>query len=181
MAMLAITNVDSVFNEQAILSKVKYAKTQKQNYANSADRAAVNPSYESAIVKLKESLGLDELKGVSLFEDQSVLEPIAHLLEKGVSNFARQAFRSPTYKGEFGYDLLHYEIKHPDGCTSSLLAYLEQDVPTLLFIVGEQNKNELFYFRESKLIERSWISATEARSLIESKIQESLPFLSVSR
>ncbi|NJL25815.1 MAG: hypothetical protein HC902_11990 [Calothrix sp. SM1_5_4] len=136
---------------------------------------------------LKEALAQDELKEQNPYAGLSSLDPIRAIFDKGVSVFSRQTYRSSEYTGESGYDVVHYEIEHPDKSKSSILAYLErmlsqeaagsgsERIPMVL-ITG----NEVSVFREGILLERGSLAPEAAEELVASRLAAAVPFLSVS-
>jgi hypothetical protein len=60
--------------------------------------------------------------------------PMAMILEYGVKVYRRDVYRSHQFLGGAGYDVVRYQIEHPDGRTSHILAYKEKTGPNQIVI-----------------------------------------------
>ncbi len=145
---------------------------------------------------LSRSLEQDELHEQNPFSHLSSLEPLQEIMKKGVAKFQRETFRSPAYQEESGYDMISYEIEHPDGSRSSILAYLEradqagpkrdigapdERIPFVVFMVASEKGSTYSYYRGDALVEQSGLTTTEAQAFVAQRLSSGVPFLSVSR
>jgi hypothetical protein len=117
------------------------------------------------------------------------------LFAKGVKSFERTTFRSPNHQEASGYDLLEYQIEHPHGGKSIIMAYLERPVltathgvggiddriPFVMVVTNKGEKTTFAYYRAGELVEQNDIPWNEAQSLVAQRLNASVPFLSVSR
>lgn len=150
----------------------------------------------SALISFQESLVQDELKEQNPFNTLSSSDPLNKVLDKGVLSFRREAFRSPNYQEESGYDLLAYEVTHPDKSISNIVAYLEnpgsatqgrgigapdERAPFVMFMVAGKGKTAQYFFRNGTLIEHSDLTQGEAQAIVSRRLNTGVPFISVSR
>lgn len=182
-AVLSIANIDAMIGERrhALLEAQKQVQGQEQLQVQLAPLRALKPQLITTNERFRDSLTQDELGEENPFAMLSGMEALTKLMSKGVRHFERQTYRTPRYKGESGYDLVHYTIEQFDGTHSSVLAYLEGHTPMVVISVGEGLKSELHVFRGGDLMERSVVAGTQAHAAIDRRINESVPFLSVSR
>lgn len=152
---------------------------------------------EGPIAQLKAQLSSDDLADLNPFANLSSEVPLDSLLKRGVVSFERKALRSGAYRDEAGYDILHYEVGHPGGAKSQILAYVDRSMEglspsdsepqvqkeTLVLMVFQPTETgmELAVFRDGGLIETSPISLSEAESLLAQRLSNGIPFLSVAR
>jgi hypothetical protein len=169
-----------------------------QGRENPKDRKVIGDAggINSALISFQESLSQDELKEENPFDTLSSSDPLNKILDKGVLSFRREAFRSPHYQEESGYDLLSYEITHPDKSISTIVAYLEnpggpgqvraigepdERAPFVMFMVSEGLHATQYFFRKGTLIEHSDLKPSEARAIVSRRLNTGVPFISVSR
>lgn len=164
--------------------------------AASSARAHDDGGLTAAQVSFQDSLAQDEMKDENPFLSLSSNDPLNKILDKGVLSFRREAFRSPNYREESGYDLLSYEITHPDKTVSTILAYLEnpgaangepqalggeERATFVMFMVSAGPQTAQYFFRKNTLIERSDLTPAEARAIVSRRLNTGVPFISVSR
>jgi hypothetical protein len=143
---------------------------------------ALKPQLAETNDRFRDSLLSDELNDQNPYAGASGPEEIlGRLVVKGVRDFKRIAYRSPRYKGEFGYDVVHYAVEQMDGSQSSVLAYLENRETVVMVVIVDSEKSELNLFRSGAQVEKSSVSSAQASALIERTVSESVPFLSASR
>lgn len=195
--MLAITNLETIMHEQA---GSKVAKREKKRLAKESLMAKLNapaaaPEVQGQAKALRESFAQDEFGDSNPFASLNNVDPLNALFAKGVKSFERTTFRSPDHQGEIGYDLLQYDIEHPGGGRSVVVAYLERPVLTSIRNVGTVDDRLPFvmvmvdkgegatysYYRSGNLLEQSEIPWTEARGMVAQRLNASVPFISVSR
>ncbi|HMN67541.1 MAG TPA: hypothetical protein PKC28_03285 [Bdellovibrionales bacterium] len=197
--VLAIANVDTMRKEQDHANDLSRVRLElaKERVRERLHVKAPTPSLalHDPARKLRDSLSQDEFGDISPFGDLSTLEPLSELMRKGVKSFERQAFRSPEYQGEIGYDILHYRIHHADGSTSEIMAYLERALttesrnvgapderePVVMSMVADQDRIQFSYFKANVLKQRSELSSSDAQALVEQRLSSGVPFLSVAR
>lgn len=182
--VLAIANVDSVLPghgptfyevKEAPKYKAKASPPGQQNLKN------LKVQFGLGLDRLRNSFAEDEFNDEKPFVALIDAEALNLLGQKGVKHFVRQAYRSPQYKNEFGYDRLHYAIEHEDGSHSLVLAYLEGSSPVVSVFVGEGSQSRNFLFRSGQLVDRSNLPVNQAQLVVNQKIEDSVPFLSLSR
>jgi hypothetical protein len=200
--ILAIANVDRMLMDQGqsqelTREKVRLAKDRfRQRLEAVSDQAEKKPSKPRGLVNmLRDSLAQDEFHEELPFANLSTLDPLTRLFENGVAHFERTVFRSPDYQGESGYDLVQYDIEHPDGTHSAILAYLDRPqltvsrnvgtadprIPVVMILEAQGLESTYSLYRSGNLIERSQIPTSDVSALVAQRISLSIPFMSVSR
>lgn len=189
--LLSITNIDSLihearFEQDFARARIKLAKERLREHLQAAKAKVISRKLES----LRESLEQDEFGELNPFANLSTLDPITAVLARGVKGYTRSTFRSPEYTGDNGYDLVHYEVQHPDGKTSVIMAYLEKPltasgggnrIPFVMVMTTEGDHSSVALYKGGTLEERSEIDTREGESRISQRLNAGVPFLSVSR
>ncbi len=119
--------------------------------------------------------------------------PVAKVLDKGVVNFQRQAYRTSEFVMGSGYDLVKYEILHPDNQKSHIVAFKQRTAPgqnpvgrpdqrpTFTLIVVPQDNglvhSSLYY--NGMLQTTDSLSMEQAMSEISEKLRRSTPWLAM--
>jgi len=174
-------------NPEAALAPVTKPKTR---ILAAAEKPAVKPLQS----EISQSFEQDELQDRNPFAHLSSTEPLQNLLRKGVVKFKRETYRSPVYREESGYDIISYEVEHPDHSKSSILAYLEKAegedtgkagadgrLPFVVFMVSKGNSTDFSFYRGGSLIEQSELTREEAQAFVSHRLRDGIPFLSVAR
>jgi hypothetical protein len=197
--MLAMTNTNiegllsSLNPKEAKIAQTRKAKERLLEKLNTPAVAKVKTPGQMGA--LRDSLAQDEFGDMNPFAELANVEPINALFAKGVKSFERTTYRSPNHRGESGYDLLEYQIEHPHGGHSIIMAYLERPVltatrgvgmiddriPFVVIVTNEGDKTDYAYYRSGELVEQNNIPWTEAQGLVAQRLNASVPFLSVSR
>ncbi len=195
--MLAITNLETFLHQstngkEALREQNRLAK---ESLLERLKTPVATVKAQSQSRSLRESLAQDEFTEANPFASLASVDPLNAIFQKGVKEFERSTYRSPNHQGESGYDVVQYEIKHPKGGHSVIMAYLERPMLTasrnvgtlderIPFVVVIVDKGELAtysYYRSGSLLEQSEIPWSEAQGLVAQRINASIPFLSVSR
>jgi len=195
--ILAIANVDSLLEEddhakQLTRARVKIARAR---LVRRLERSQEKIEAQGKGGVLRDSLAQDEFGELTPFAGLSTLYPLTHVIAKGIKSFERTTYRSPEYQGESGYDLVHYEIEHPDGEQSSIVAYLDRTlataarnvgapdprVPVVMILEGRGEQSAYSLYRSGDLIEQTEIPVADSQDLVARRISASVPFMSVSR
>lgn len=189
--VLAIANIETIWQEyhhDQYQEAQQFPTAQKdRKLVVSPPEVAKLPNFKPLQSELSRSLEQDELGDESPFAHLSTLDPLQHVMRKGVEKFRRDTFRSSGYKQETGYDVVSYEVHHTDGSKSTILAYLESPqaaenrVPFVIFMVSNGQVASYSFFRSGNLIEQSDLTPTEASTLVSNRLSSAVPFLSVSR
>lgn len=187
-AVLSIANVDTIWEERAHRQDYEVVRqvTRQKLHAH-FKQASGEAKPESRLEQLRFVLAQDELGLRNPYAELSSLAPLTELLKKGVRDFTRQAFRSPQYKEEVGYDLVAYEIEHDDGARSRVLAYLEAPlgggdlVPVVVVMRASGEGARQALYRAGKLVEESDVTLLQAQNLVHQRLSAGIPFMSVSR
>jgi hypothetical protein len=200
-AILAIANVETIWNEYRHTDPQDAGLLMKSvSGKKAAVKMALAPASRPGTFKplqseLSQSLEQDEFIDGNPFAHLATLDPLHQIMSRGVSRFHRETYRSPDYHDESGYDMVHYEIEHPDGRNSVVLAYLDrgiagvheigapdQGVPVVIFLVAMDGE-EVSYavFRASQAVEQTKLPTAKAQELVAQRLSEGVPFLSVSR
>lgn len=196
--ILAIANIDSVLHEnnqgkQFARERMRAAKDRLRQRLEVADQKPSRPRGLENM--LRDSLAQDEFNDILPFASLSTLDPLSLVMQKGVAHFDRTVFRSPDYQGESGYDLVQYDIEHPGGSRSVILAYLDRPlltasrnvgapdsrIPVVMILDAQGEQAAYSLYRAGNLIEQSQIPAGDMSGLVAQRIAQSLPFMSVSR
>jgi hypothetical protein len=203
-AVLAIANVDTVWQEQQHRSDYSEMREAARAvlkerlpavHLESKSSGARSVSEPSMTEKLSAALAQDELGDQNPFANLSDLDPLNAIFAKGVVNFKRQAYRSPEYQEEAGYDLLEYEIEHRDHSRSTILAYLERPLidsdrdlakaskrlPIVLLMQANSGLSKQTLYRANLLTEQVDLTLSQAQALVSHKLNSGIPFISVSR
>lgn len=187
-AVLSIANVDTIWEERAHrhdYEVVRQVTRQKLHAHLKKEGGEAHP--ESTLERLRFVLTQDELGQRNPYAELASLGPLTELLKKGVRDFSRQAFRSPQYKEEVGYDLVAYEIEHEDGARSRVLAYLESPldggelVPVVVVMRSNGEAARQALYRGGRLVEESDVTLLQAQNLVHQRLSAGIPFMSVSR
>jgi hypothetical protein len=196
--VLAIANVDSVWQERlhtADYNPVRLESRQKfrARMAEVAPRIKEPEDSEAGtqLASFNTSLSQDEIGNRNPFANLSSLDPLSEIMNKGIVRFQRQAYRSPDYRKEAGYDLVEYEVIHPDRSQSTILAYMEtplvddpsvQPVPVVMIVTAEsKDQTKQTLYRDGNLVEQNQLSTADAHQLITQRLNAGIPFFSVSR
>lgn len=194
--MLAMTNESLLrTNSNTKEAKLEQNRQAKERLLEKLKTPVATTKSQGQAKALRESLAQDEFTEGNPFASLADIEPINAVFAKGVKNFERTTYRSPDHQSESGYDLLQYEVEHPHGGKSIIVAYLERPLLTASRNVGTLDERIPFvvvmshegeqavysYYRSGNLIEQNKISWTEAQSLVAQRVNASVPFLSVSR
>jgi hypothetical protein len=197
--MLAMTNtnieglISSVNPKEAKVAQIRQAKERLLEKLKTPVVAKTKSPEQAGA--LRDSLAQDEFGDMNPFADLANVEPLKALFAKGVKRFERTTYRSPNHQGESGYDLLEYQIEHPQGGQSIIMAYLERPVltatrgvgmideriPFVMVVTNEGEKTNYAYYRSGELVEQNNIPWAEAQGLVAQRLNASVPFLSVSR
>jgi hypothetical protein len=197
-AILAIASIDTVVHENGrgpefARERIKLAKDRLRQRLEIVEPKADRP--RGLVNMLRDSLAQDEFGETLPFANLTTFDPLLKVLGHGVAHFDRTVFRSPDYQGEDGYDLVQYEIEHPDGKHSTILAYLDRPLLTVSHNVGapdpripvvmvleSQGESSVYsLYRSGNLVEQSPIPTADVSGLVAQRISLSIPFLSVSR
>lgn len=194
MAVLSIANIDTLWQEHIHRGDeevVREATRHKlRTRLKEATEAAVAHHDPTPMERLRFALTQDELGDLSPFAKLTTLEPLTAMMKLGVAGFQRQAFRSPQYKDEVGYDLVEYEIEHPDKNKSYVLAYLEypltedqagKPVPVVIVMKANKGAARQAFFRDGELVEEGDLTLAQVQALVAQKLNAGVPFFSVSR
>jgi hypothetical protein len=158
--------------------------TWRQLYRSTVNKVGgggVTPSLPPSS-KLRQIMEDDELAGQNPFEGLKSDGGFQHLFDKEISAFERQTLRSPSYREEAGYDLVHYEILYADGTMARLLAYVaETNEPIVMVLTPNNEHNEYSLYRNGSLEEMTLVMPEEGDSLLAQRLESGIPFLSVSR
>ncbi|NJM10268.1 MAG: hypothetical protein HC883_05255, partial [Bdellovibrionaceae bacterium] len=195
--VLAIANVESVVHQREhaqefTRERIKMARIQLREKIDQAGKQAKPAGQADALL---EFLAQDELGEAAPFVSLSTLDPLTHVIRAGIKHFERTTYRSPEYQGESGYDLVHYEIEHPEGLRSSIVAYLDRPlltasrnvgspdarVPVVMILEGRGEQSLYSLYRSGNLIEQADIETSDVAGLVAQRVSASVPFLSVSR
>lgn len=198
--VLAITNIDTIWQDKMHTPdynpiRLESRQQFRTRLAEVAPHIATpkDPIEATQLTRFNASLSQDEIGNRNPFANLSSLDPLSEIMNKGVVSFQRQAYRSPAYRKEVGYDLVEYEIVHPDNTKSTIMAYMESrlvddpsrepDVVPVVMIVtaeaGGQMKQTLY--RDGNLMEQNDLSVADAKELINQRLNSGVPFFSVSR
>lgn len=185
--VLAISNIETIWRDEA--HRGDYAEVRRDARVHLTERLAPRPKAAKSltITELTESLANVELGEVNPFARLSTLKPLDAVLAKGVLSFKRQAYRSPNYKEESGYDLVSYQITHPDQTSSVILAYLEPTlegpdaVPVVLIVLNGPEHARQALFRAGELTESQSVPLSVAQGMVARRLNAGVPFLSVAR
>lgn len=189
VGMLAIANVETIWQEyhHDELREDLSARKSLTIRSRPARRVPLNLKPAGAHVKtgsqqdlFTESLERDEMGDQNPFANLKNLAALQQILAKGVTSFTREAYRSPNYQGESGYDLLSYVIQQADGGRSTILVYME-GVPYVTFAVGTSSKSDVSTYRAGLLQESLELSTADAESHFARRLNVAVPFLSVAR
>ena len=190
-AVLSIANIETIYQEKAHqdrqLDEQQAAQAQERLKARLATKdLGLQPS--TPLEHLRVALSQDELDNANPYTALNTLEPIRYVLGKGVSRFRRETLRSPQYKEEAGYDVVSYEITHADHSVSKILAYAETPLAdpaarqtVVIVLQSHRGVSKQFLFRDGVLEHQGQVTLAQASSLVNQKLNASVPFFSVSR
>jgi hypothetical protein len=195
--ILAIANVEMIWHHHAYpqeMGDFEGKRIERPIHERTVLPIAVTVggSFKPLQFSLNQSFEQDELLDSNPFAHLSALEPLQKIISKGVSKYHRETFRSPNYQEESGYDLLSYEIEHPDGAKSTILAYIDKsgskddngaDIRVQFVILMVANGESVGYslFKGGELVEQSELSGSDVQTLVSRRLSEGIPLLSVSR
>ena len=149
--------------------------------------------------QLRQLMSEDELGLGNPFANLSSEDALNAIFKSEIKAFERQTLRSPTYRDESGYDLVHYEILHANGTMSNVLAYIDphekfqananasgvpqvrEDVVVVMILTPKQDKNEYAVYRGGALEEVRLLIPEEGEAMLAQRLEAGIPFLSVSR
>lgn len=178
--LLAITHLDEPQNSYSGAQTRIQARRLLQSKLQTSK--ALRPQLAGANDRFRDSLAQDELNELNPFAELTGMEvSLSRLLAKGVREFKRDTYRSPKYKAEFGYDVVHYSVDQMDGTKSSVVAYSDGNDPVVMVVVGGLQQSDLITFRSGVLSGKETLPTDKALVSVDRKISESVPFLSVSR
>ena len=190
--VLSIANIETIWREES--HRGDYADVRRESRAQSraelrarwtAPKGAASAT--GPATELRESLSNVEIGEANPFAKLSTLKPLDAVLNKGISSFKRQAYRSPNYKEESGYDLVAYHVTHPDQTSSVILAYLERTlegpdaVPVVLVVSNGPEHASQALFRSGELTESAQVPLSVAQGMVAQRLNAGVPFLSVAR
>lgn len=193
--ILALANVDTMMEERDHAQEFTRERVRRVKERLREKLLIKAPIKEGKGPELRESFTDDEFGESNPFAGLSTLDSLTSLFARGVSGFERSTYRSPDYHGESGYDLVHYEVKHPDGGVSTVLAFLDRPelttpmgvghvdnrVPVVMVMVQTGESTEYTLYRGGDLIESTHIPSSAIEGMVAQRIQASVLFLSVSR
>lgn len=189
--VLSIANVDSIWQEQNHADDLADArKIKSQQIFRERLKLAQNPKREAAgspASEFRASLTSDELGEINPFAALATVEPLGRMIGLGIVNFERETYRSPKYKEETGYDVVHYDIEHRDGAHSSVLAYLEQDFlngekrAVVVFLKATAAGHHYSLYKGGVLVDQSMLPADRAQEMVAQRLSSAIPFMSVAR
>ena len=193
IAVLAIANIDTLYRGERASSGVEAGEDmvrsrQRLKKSLLAGEVGAEKAAPSSADLLRDTLADDELNGRNPYASLTNLDPLKAVLSSGVVTFQREAYRSPQYQDESGYDIVAYEIRHPDQSTSKILAYADSPVTDpqkqqVVVMIFHSNhgyiKQYLFY--DGLLSGASQITMAQAEALFSHKLGGGIPFFSVSR
>jgi hypothetical protein len=206
-AVLSIANIDTFWmdflkdSRQESHELVQTApSTWKPTHTPDSPKAPVKEASHSSNFKplqsdLSRSLEQDELLERNPYASLSNLDSLQTVLKMGVTKFHREAFRSSAFQEDSGYDIVSYEIEHPDGGRSQILAYLDKAdpsdirdvgsadvrVPFVVFMVARGETRNYSFYRSGVLMDQREMSVQDADDYVAGRIRNSIPFLSVAR
>jgi hypothetical protein len=135
------------------------------------------------------NLNSDEFQNRLVFDYLSSYEPLAHILKKGVLSYERKTLRTPGYNNEEGYDLISYEIKHPLGGLSRIVAYLSKPAndggerqKRIVILSGQSGEinAELIQFEAESLTQQNQISWAKGHAMLDSELAEASTLMRAS-
>lgn len=193
--VLSIANVDTMISEQEHAHEFTRERVRLVKERLREKLIAQAPVKIGKGTELRESFTEDEFGEINPFAGLSTLDSLTSLFARGVSGYDRNTYRSPDYHGESGYDLVHYQVKHPDGGVSSVLAFLDRPelttslnvgssevrVPVVMVMVQKGERTEYTLYKGGNLIEQSQIPSSDIEGIVAQRVNASVPFLSVSR
>lgn len=142
--------------------------------------------------RLFESLGRDEFTSTQPFYNFADVKPLKDLLHLGIKDFKRSLYRSPQFLMAQGYDIVKYEITHPNGWNSYVVAYkrsmenmtapmgiVEDARPTFtLFVIAQSAANATSSLYENGTLKSAEnLETVKALAGIDQWIDMSTPFL----
>lgn len=146
---------------------------------------------------LKTMMSADDLDGKNpfsdLLEDQALLDAMAD-----VKSVERTTLRSSNYRDEAGYDLIHYEVRHANGSVSQIVAQVDYNQPfnrdtlpklenpkesivVLVLNPVADEQYQLTQFRDGLAVEGLNVPKSRGEARVAQRLDQAIPFLSVSR
>ena len=145
--------------------------------------------------RLLQAMMDDELGNESPYKGLSSQYPLALVLAKGVKSFNRNTYRTSSFNGDEGYDLVVYEVIHTDGTHSSFMAYFDKDNREVLEGEIEPQKKALYVvfnvfetkhtsyynrYKNGELEDHGSIELGAAMASVSQRVGGSIPFMAVS-
>lgn len=147
-----LAQIEAKVQEQRQVLKTKSAAVPRMEQARDLIDAAKNMTSLQDFTRLAlkgierellDSLLGDEFSQGNPFDSLDNVYPFALMLQKGVRSFSRDAYRSPQFMGGLGYDVVKYEVVHPDQSRSFVLAYKDKTAPAQVAI-GRKDSRPVF-------------------------------------
>lgn len=140
---------------------------------------------------LIESMVSDEFDIGNPFVTIDIVYAMGLILQRGVQNFHRDAYRSPQFTQDLGYDVLKYEVVNNDGQSSFILAYKDKTGPgqtgiglrdmrpsfAIILVPQDEGLFHLSFFAPGKPAESHNVAKEDAMKRILSHISPSTPLL----
>lgn len=175
--------------ESHIQGSEEILKTALLGITSLSDFSALNlPAPAKALL---ERIEADEFDRGNPFAIIDQPYPLALILSRKIESYQRDAYRSSHFQGQMGYDVIKYEITHPDKSVSFILAYKERTASEQVAI-GVKDSRPIFslflvatdngeYFmsstEENKPSENRQLSKTEALARVSSRLESSTPLM----
>lgn len=182
VGLLALLQIESSGEFGA--SDGRWRKNPKARGLSSLVRAAIGVTKSHRVKmldQLRESMDGDELAGVSPYVQLGADDLLRRVLSMEIVSFDRQTLRSPDYQEEFGYDIIHYEIRHPAGPPSKVMAYVENGEVVLTVLTAKGDRAEYARYRAGVLEDAGEVEAERGAALLAQHLDSGIPFLSLAR
>lgn len=141
--------------------------------------------------RLIEAMEADEFDRGNPFLGLNSVYPLALILDHGVESFRRDAYRSNHFLGGVGYDVVKYEIRHPGGGLSYILAYKEKTGPnqiaighsdarptfSLFVVPQEDNQVYLSLYQDGQPVQNNVVDRDLGLRQVTSRINQSTPLM----
>lgn len=176
--LLAIANMESPIHEE----DVSIESARKSPWLNNrASGQAIGSLEGKGAESLRRALAQDEIYSQNPFETLTTADTLQKILDRGVVHFERETMRSNDYQDEHGYDLVHYQIEHPDSGLSHILAFGQPNQLSVLLLTPAGEKVEYALFEDGTLNELFLIPNEEGDAKLAQRLSTSIPFLSVTQ
>jgi hypothetical protein len=126
-------------------------------------------------------------------EDQALIDVF-----KEITSVERTTLRSSSYRDEAGYDLIHYEIHHRNGSTSQIVAQIDYNQPinkdsfdkpglvtesivVLVLNPVADEQYQMTQFKDGLPVEGLNVPRSRGEARVAQRLDQAIPFLSVSR